>query len=415
MTTPNTLPTLLSWGRGADSTAIIVGFLEDPTAYGLRADLSDLTIVTACTGDEWPAVDDLAERLVLPLLRRANVRLVQIARGGPSDTDGIVVLDDSRQPYRLHRRGPWALSDELRTSGTVPQFAQGRRTCSIKFKGWPLDRWAAAEFGGAPYRHVIGYEYDEQQRADRDETYTGTGRVPWYPLIEWGWTRRHVQRYLRAELGIAEYPKSYCAECCFPESADSLPAHLGRLREYPELAAAVLVMERVAMSLNPNSTLFKNRSLLGLIEEDDNAAALAQFERELTSGESAVYDVRRIVFPRRTTWCRERHGKSCRTPGADCRDPEAKGVAWRSVRQVFVGSPDAAAARLHASAAERGRPVTTKDGISRVQYAERGRLYPTYEGFLVAAPAVVRDKQRAGFEQAWDDATGKPRLRLLGL
>lgn len=84
------------------------------------------------------------------------VRLVQIARGGPFESDGIEILDDSRAPTRLHQAGPWRLSDELRLSGTVPMVAQGRRTCSVKFKGSVIDRFIAADLQGRPYRHLLG-------------------------------------------------------------------------------------------------------------------------------------------------------------------------------------------------------------------------------------------------------------------
>ncbi|MCX4976515.1 hypothetical protein [Streptomyces sp. NBC_00620] len=123
--------TVLSYGLGADSTAILLMFLADPERYGLRPDLSDLVIVHAVTGDEWPDSLDYVDRLVLALLRAARVRLVQIARGGPEDADGVVVLDDSRAPRRIHAQGPWRLSDELRAAGTVPQMARGKRTWCV--------------------------------------------------------------------------------------------------------------------------------------------------------------------------------------------------------------------------------------------------------------------------------------------
>ncbi|MGW5218729.1 hypothetical protein ACWEQA_12765 [Nocardia sp. NPDC004085] len=45
---------------------------------------------------------DLVTTHVLPLLRQASVRLVEVARKGPSAADGIVVLQDTRQPVQLH-------------------------------------------------------------------------------------------------------------------------------------------------------------------------------------------------------------------------------------------------------------------------------------------------------------------------
>ncbi|MCX5078746.1 hypothetical protein OHA84_38040 (plasmid) [Streptomyces sp. NBC_00513] len=119
--------TVLTWGLGADSTAEILMFLNNPAAHGLEPDLSDLVIVHAVTGDEFRDSLSYADRLVLPLLRAWRIRLVQVCRGGPRDADGVLVLDDSRAPRRIHAAGPWRLSDELRTAGTVPMLASGHR------------------------------------------------------------------------------------------------------------------------------------------------------------------------------------------------------------------------------------------------------------------------------------------------
>ncbi|MFC8259704.1 hypothetical protein ACFUNF_19200 [Streptomyces sp. NPDC057291] len=97
--TPGALPwrpTVLSYGLGADSTAILLMFLADPAAHGLEQDLSDLIVVQAITGDEFVDSLDYVNRLVLPLLRARSVRLVQVCRAAKSDTDGVLVLDDSR-------------------------------------------------------------------------------------------------------------------------------------------------------------------------------------------------------------------------------------------------------------------------------------------------------------------------------
>lgn len=94
--------TVLTWGLGADSTANILRFINDPVGNGLEPDLSDLVIVHAVTGDEFSDSLSYADRLVLPLLRAWRIRLVQVCRGGPRDADGVLVLDDSRAPRRIH-------------------------------------------------------------------------------------------------------------------------------------------------------------------------------------------------------------------------------------------------------------------------------------------------------------------------
>lgn len=73
----------------------------------------------------------------------------------------------------------------------VPQLANGQRRCSIRFKGWVLDNWAAAEFGARTFRRVIGYHADEPGRAKKDTAIQRglnpeAGRTicePHYPLI----------------------------------------------------------------------------------------------------------------------------------------------------------------------------------------------------------------------------------------
>jgi hypothetical protein len=83
---------------------------------------------------------------MLPLLAAHRVRFAQVARGGPLKRDGIRVLDDTRSPSRLHRRGPWTLGDDLQAGGTLPQVARAHK-CSMNFMGWTIERFLA---GPAP-------------------------------------------------------------------------------------------------------------------------------------------------------------------------------------------------------------------------------------------------------------------------
>jgi len=161
---------VVSYGMGVDSTALLLHWLDDGFADlggGQTAPLSDVVVITAMTGDEWPDTSLLVEMHVLPRMAAAGVRYVQVARRGATQADGIAVLDDSRLPIRLFAAGGgWALSDELLTAGTLPQVAHGRRLCSLKWKGWPLDTWLAGELGEGPYHHVLGFNADERRRAE---------------------------------------------------------------------------------------------------------------------------------------------------------------------------------------------------------------------------------------------------------
>jgi hypothetical protein len=154
---------------GVESTCGVVRTLLEPQfrPAELLDDLSNLIVLVAQTGDEWTSTCDLVAAHVLPLLRQASVRLVEVARKGPSASDGIVVLQDTRQPVRLHpdpeKYGFYAFSDEHRSNGVLPTLG-GNRTCSAKAKGVPLDSWRATHLGSTLYVHAVGYNAEETRR-----------------------------------------------------------------------------------------------------------------------------------------------------------------------------------------------------------------------------------------------------------
>ena len=118
---------VLSYGLGADSTAVLLRWLTEPASRDFALD--ELVVITAMTGDEWAGTGTDVEQHVLPLLRRHGVRYVQVARAQLLTTkagDGIVVLDDSRHPERVHLAGAYRLSDELTAAGTIPQSGGDR-------------------------------------------------------------------------------------------------------------------------------------------------------------------------------------------------------------------------------------------------------------------------------------------------
>ncbi|MFD8079006.1 hypothetical protein ACFV3E_40905 [Streptomyces sp. NPDC059718] len=447
--------TVLSYGLGADSTAILLMMLADPRAFGLREDLADLVAVHSVTGDEFPDSLAYVEHHVLPLLRARRVRLVQVARGGDLEGDGIVVLDDTRTPYRIHARGPWRLSENLAAAGTVPTVAKGTRTCSAKAKGFVLDSWAEGEFGTESFRRVIGYHFGELTRAKKDtalqqQRNAEAGRVicePSYPLIEARMDRPQVEAYVLGRTG-EPIRKSYCVMCCFSGVCASRENHEERLRMYPELAAEALLLEHRSMALNEHSSLYAKASLYGRLTEDErNGEILRAFDVALTDAPHAVYEVRRVYFPRRTDECRAQHGSTCRAPqwwcrhdrtehcirhhqapaggagcggGPQCIEPARKGAAWRSVRIVHTASRGTAEDLVREFAIGDGVRLErgALSGIERAHYQAPETSYPAAAAFLVAAPAGAVEKQRKGFEKAWTGVTGRrgpqhPLLRQL--
>lgn len=171
---------VINWGLGVDSSAYLVKMLENPPAHGV--DLARTMVIHQITGSEWPNTYDHAEQHVLPLLRKRRVRLVQVARAGRALE--IVVMNDSRRPERIVRRGPWTLEeDEYEANGTVPQQG-GIRLCSLHAKGEVGDALIAQEIDGRPFRQVMGFNADEIPRSLRDR---GASKNPLrqgvYPLV----------------------------------------------------------------------------------------------------------------------------------------------------------------------------------------------------------------------------------------
>lgn len=240
-----------SHGMGVESQAILERWVAEPESRPFVS-WDQLIVISAQVGEEH-VVDTIAhcEQRMLPLLREHNVRFVELARRGHLEEEGIVVLQDTRQPRRLHPDGVYKLSDELLHSGTVPQFG-GEHRCAMKFKAFVIETWLAWEFRGSedkPVYHVFGYNENEKSRitnsdfhiarhneerlvdakgrppleifgfnneeigrAERSKAYDGPNRIGCYPLLEWEWGRRKCVDYIRERSGI-DWKKSHCSFC----------------------------------------------------------------------------------------------------------------------------------------------------------------------------------------------------------
>ncbi|MBF6333155.1 hypothetical protein [Nocardia transvalensis] len=372
------VPICWSYGMGAESTAGVVRSLLEP-GFGppeLLEDFSNLIVMTAQTGDEWASTCELVTRFVLPILTDHHVRMVEVARAGPAVEDGIVVLQDTREPVRLHpdpdKDGFFSLSRENRRNGVMPQLG-GTRKCSIKAKGWPLDNWRARELGSDPYLHAVGYNIEEGGRILTDSAVQfGGRRRPFYPIHESGWTRQQCRQYLYDLFGVW-WPKSLCRQCCFV-SRDEWPEQLARFNAAPAEGVHHLIDEYMAVALNRHAGLFGRAGTLAARLERDAAVEVLQLaEQELATIEWALYRVRRCYL--------------------------APAQAWRSVEIAHRGDRDTERQLLHRLARGLGREPVTEAGHTRLWLAHRtSDRYPHVESFYVAAPAEVRPKQRTGFE-----------------
>ncbi len=399
--------TILSWGMGVESTAILVRWLLEPETRPCALD--ELLVLTAQTGDEYEDTGVLCERYILPLLRTERIRFVEVARRGHLEQEGIVVLADSRSPRCMHMDGAYKLSNELRAAGTVPQFG-GEHRCSLKFKAFVIETWLRERFQ-YPARHAFGYSLEEPKRvakseqamadrvafgfsadelgrADRAANYDRPNRTGFYPLIEWGWTRQMCVDYLFSKLGVL-WEKSACVYCPFNQLG---PDALRRHKQHPAQVAEALQLELVSLTLNPRGTLYKKQSLYEYADQSGNVEAIAAFEEKLARQSWRVYRVRRIYGAKK-----DANGQLL---------TERKGQALRAVEHVSgeVARPEAMRL-LEKKADQIGAALEYKRGISYLYQRRAGLLYPTREEYFVAGPAVVDEKARYGlewFEEQWE-------------
>jgi len=382
---------IFSFGMGADSTSILLRWLEDPTSRDFELD--ELALITAHTGSEWESTRTTMETHVLPRLAAANVRFIQVARSQRHTTidgGGIVVLDDTRNPTRLYLEGAYTLWDELTEAGTVAQ-ASGARLCSVHSKGAALDPVIARITRGQPYRHVIGFEANELGRAAKDTLHNTDLRTGEYPLIEWGWDRAAANAYTESVIGTT-IDRSACTFCPFTFSnRSSRTAALERFRAEPHVGASALLMERIAIALNPAQGIVAGKRLIDLVHEHGQlGSVLDALDADLDQREHALYEVRRILRPRKT-------------------DPTKLGNAARSVRirgRGSRGAMDDLLRRLADEGVRKGliEAETGEDGILRVYQHRRGPVFPTVERFFVVAPALAHEKEHERFDQWWADA-----------
>lgn len=356
-------------------------WLEDPGSRDF--DLSELAVITAMTGNEFESTRAAVEKHILPRLRRARVRFIQVARSQRKTTKaggGVVVLDDSREPQHLYFSGLYTLGDEMMAAGTLPQLG-GIRSCSIHSKADCLDPIIARITQGERYRHVIGFEANEQSRATKDTMYNTSVRHGWYPLIEMGWDRARCQQYVTDLVGET-WHKSACGFCVFAMATESgRTALVQRYRQEPEVGAYALFLEHVARCLNPRQTLIAGSSAADLVASAHLTEVQDRYHAMLARTSYELYEVRRLIRRAKTT---------------------GRAMPARSIGIVAHGSRRTMTDQL---ASMPGRRDTEPDGIARHIVRDRANHPCALEQFYVVAPAGVEAKARPGFESWWQEAT----------
>ena len=162
---------------------------------------------------------------------------------------------------------------------------------------------------------------------------------------------------------------------------------LDRYAAEPAVAARTLLMEHLALALNPTQGLIGGDRLIDLIRAEDMTGVLSAFEVLLTQQTHAIYDVRRIISARKG-------------------DSSLAGNVQRSLRPRTTGSREELRAlldRFAADGAAKGltATVTGDDGVMRLYQHRRGATFPTIERFFVVAPALAPRKENAHFDRRW--------------
>lgn len=510
-------PVILSWGAGIDSGALLLSYLLEPEYRDF--DLSDLVVIHAHTGSEWPETVEAAEGVYLPLLYLNGVRVIQAARASDSQSDGVVILHDSHHDRRFERRhqahreihqqvmgtgmrspltyqfaesyndsnwpcqfyhkGARTLAGHLMENATVPQVQTGRRLCTLHYKAFVIDYVVRLLFGESPQRRFIGYNWSEQGRAENDANYSLSCRyqvgyngderqrassdsslmiraqqgysyqlafndderqrtkeesVAWrpqlfeFPLIQRGWGRAFCENYcrqfvqrcfpglLQALEAVVEdlIDKSFCGFCCFACSSGSKIAAasgvrgvsrelaallseskedilLRKFRRHPHLAGEALMIEHIALAINPTQYLYGSRCAYDVINNANIPAAIADFERRKQEiVEWAVFVVRRIF------------------------KFKGKNGVMRQTKIVFRGTEDDCNAHVKALASAYGREAKYIERTWRFWSIPRlpaeVEKFPHVEELFTVAPAFVKQKQNylteADYAFEWACATG---------
>ncbi len=200
-------PTVLAYGMGVDSTALLIELVA-------RGEAPDL-VLTADTGSD----------------KRESYAYLAMMRQWMADRNiAFELVRYEAKRYKHHPKYRTIVENCL-TNATLPSATFGRGTCSIKWKQEPMTRfltsWQPAIESWARGERVvrmIGYDASPRdtarfQHASSIEDPRFEAR---YPLREWGWTRDDCTARI-ADAGLPIPCKSSCI-CCIAMKVDEVRA-----------------------------------------------------------------------------------------------------------------------------------------------------------------------------------------------
>lgn len=206
----------VAYGGGVNGTAMILKMIR----LGIRFDI----VTFADTGGERP---ETYEHVV----RMSNY---MVQNGCPPI---VVVVAKTKDK---------TLEDQCIRLGTFPSLAYGNKTCSLKWKREPQDRYLnalariiRARSKGKKVYKAIGFDVTEQRRVKPSDT----DWEFWYPLIEWRMDRDSCIKEI-LDAGMPVPPKSSCFFCPATRKEELVKLQLS----HPDLAARAVALEKRVLS-----------------------------------------------------------------------------------------------------------------------------------------------------------------------
>lgn len=230
-------PLVVAYGMGVDSTAALVRMADE----GIRPDL----ILFADVGDEkretyayQPIIDHWLRSVDFPAVTTVTYQ-VQNFKNWP--------------PYHT-------LGQNCLTNGTLPSLAFGFKSCSMKWKIQPQDKYVktwqpavTAWAAGQKVRKIIGYDASPKDHK-RFAHSVGVQDPKYdyqYPLIDWGMDRAACKQVIQ-DAGLLVPPKSACIFCPSTKPAELHEFQKGYLRYI------VMIEARAAPRLRKIQGLWRN-------------------------------------------------------------------------------------------------------------------------------------------------------------
>jgi hypothetical protein len=217
----NTVPHIVAFGGGVDSTAMILGLIEHQRPIDL--------ILFADTGGERPHTYEHIKTFSQWLVDKGYPPITIVER---------VRRDGSRE----------TLEQECHRRNNLPSIAYGFKSCSQKHKIAPQDKflnsWKPTQDcwkQGLKAVKYIGYDAGESRRADNAAKRDDPKYTYQYPLIEWGWEREDCLEAIE-KAGLKSPGKSACFFCPSSKKHEIIELH----KTYPELLDRALAIEAQA-------------------------------------------------------------------------------------------------------------------------------------------------------------------------